>query len=91
MVKCVHGKRMVHFQFSIKEENGMANTLVVFYSRKGENYMPDGLQVLEKGNTAYGAEFIQKTLNADIFEIDTVKPYADGYRDCCAEAVAELE
>jgi len=65
--------------------------LVVFYSRKGENYMPDGLQVLEKGNTAYGAEFIQKTLNADIFEIDTVKPYADGYRDCCAEAVAEFK
>lgn len=34
----------------------MANTLVVFYSRKGENHMPGGIQVLEKGNTAYAAD-----------------------------------
>ena len=54
----------------------MAKALVVFYSRKGENYMPDGIQALEKGNTAYAAEAIQKALDADIFEIDTVKTYA---------------
>ena len=66
----------------------MANTLVVYYSRKGENHMPGGIQVLEKGNTEYAAEFIQKALNADIFEIDTVKPYAENYRACCGQAVA---
>lgn len=37
----------------------MVNVLVVYYSRKGENYMPGGVQVLEKGNTAYAAEFIR--------------------------------
>ena len=31
----------------------MAKALVVYYSRKGENHMPGGIQVLEKGNTAY--------------------------------------
>lgn len=69
----------------------MANTLVVYYSRKGENHMPGGIQVLEKGNTAYAAEYIAKAVNADIFEIDTVKPYAENYRQCCMEAVAEIK
>jgi len=68
----------------------MSNTLVVYYSRKGENYTPEGLKLLEKGNTAYAAEYIAQALGADLFEVDTVKPYADGYRECCAEAVAEF-
>ena len=66
-------------------------TLVVYYSRKGENHMPGGIQVLEKGNTAYAAEHIRDALNADIFEIDTVKPYAENYRQCCMEAVQEAK
>ena len=69
----------------------MANTLVVYYSRKGENHMPGGIQVLEKGNTEYAAEYIQKALDADIFEVDTVKPYAASYRECCMEAVQEAK
>ena len=44
----------------------MENILVVYYSRTGENHTPDGIQVLEKGNTAYAAEYIQKALGADI-------------------------
>ena len=69
----------------------MTKQLVVYYSRKGENHMPDGIQVLEKGNTEYAAEFIAKALGADLFEIDTVKPYAANYRECCMEAVAEVK
>ena len=69
----------------------MANILVVYYSRKGENHMPGGIQVLEKGNTEYAAEYIAKALNADLFEIDTVKPYAENYKACCGEAFAEFK
>ena len=69
----------------------MAKALVVYYSRKGENHMPGGIQILSKGHTAYAAEFIQKALDADIFEIDTVKPYAENYRACCMEAVEEFK
>ena len=43
--------------------------LVVFYSRKGENHMPGGIQVLEKGHTHYAAEFISKAVNADILKL----------------------
>lgn len=67
----------------------MVNTLVVYYSRKGENYMPGGIQVLEKGNTEYVAAYIAKAVGADVFEIDTVKPYAANYRECCMEAAQE--
>jgi len=69
----------------------MHKTLVVYFSRKGENHMPGGIQVLEKGHTAIAAEYIQQAVRGDLFEIDTVKPYAANYRECCMEAVAELK
>ena len=69
----------------------MSDVLVVYYSRKGENYMPGGIQVLEKGHTEYAAEYIRDALNADLFEIDTVVPYAETYKECCAQAVAEMK
>ena len=69
----------------------MSKNLVVFYSRKGENHMPGGIQVLPKGHTHFAAEFIAKAVDADLFEIDTVKPYAANYRECCMEAVAEIK
>ena len=69
----------------------MANVLTVFYSRKGENHFPDGIRSIEKGNTAWAAEHIQAAVGGDLFEIDTVKPYAANYRECCMEAVREVK
>ena len=69
----------------------MAKALVVYYSRKGENHMPGGIQVLEKGNTEYAAEYIAQAVGADLFEIDTVTPYAAAYRECCMQAVQEAK
>lgn len=69
----------------------MTGCLVVYYSRAGENYMPDGIRALEKGHTAYAAEYIQKALSSDILQIETVTPYAEGYRECCMQAVAEAK
>ena len=69
----------------------MSKNLVIYYSRKGENYFPDGIRSIEKGNTAYAAEYIAEAVSADLFEIDTVKPYAANYRECCMEAVAEAK
>ena len=69
----------------------MSRSLIVYYSRKGENYFPDGIKSVEKGNTASAAEYIAKAVNGQLFEIDTVKPYSDNYRACCMEAVAEAK
>ena len=57
----------------------MANTLIVYYSRKGENYWNGGLKTIAKGNTEKVAEFIQNAVGGDLFEVDTVKPYSELY------------
>ena len=68
----------------------MSKVLTVYYSRKGENHFPDGIRSVPKGNTAFAAEHIQAAVGGDLFEIDTVKPYAENYRACCGEAIAEV-
>ena len=57
----------------------MVKTLVIYYSRKGENYVNGRIEKLTKGNTEIVAEFIQKAVDADIFEIETKKAYAADY------------
>lgn len=68
----------------------MEHILTVYYSRKGENYFGGSIRSVDKGNTAYVAEFIQKAVGGDLFEIDTVKPYSDDYNICIEEAQSEL-
>ena len=68
----------------------MKNILIVYYSRKGENYWNGSLKHIEKGNTERVAEFIQKAVGGDLFEINTVKPYSESYMTCIEEAKQEL-
>ncbi len=68
----------------------MSKNLIVYYSRKGENYWLGGVKNLIKGNTETAAEFIQKAVGGDLFEVDTVKPYAEDYHICIDEAKKEL-
>ena len=67
-----------------------AQTLVVYYSRAGQNYTSDGIVNLKKGNTQVVAEQIQRLTGADIFRIETVKEYAEDYYECTQEAKEEL-
>ncbi|MCM1368675.1 MAG: NAD(P)H-dependent oxidoreductase [Roseburia sp.] len=67
----------------------MAN-LIVYYSRKGQNYWNGSIKDLKKGNTEIVAEFIQKAVGGDLFEVETVKPYSDDYYACIDEAQKEL-
>lgn len=67
----------------------MAKTLILFYSRSGENHYDGGLRNLEVGNTQVAAQWIADEVGADLFQVDTVQPYAESYRACCGQAVAE--
>ncbi len=67
-----------------------AQTLVVYYSKPGETYTPDGIINLKKGNTQEVAERIQKLTNADIFRVETVKAYPDSHDKLIAVAKDEL-
>jgi flavodoxin len=68
----------------------MANNLILYYSRKGENYVNGGIKNLSRGNTEIVAEFIQDAVGGDLFEVDTVERYADDYYACIDEAKKEL-
>lgn len=68
----------------------MTKTLVIYYSRKGENYVNGSVENLSKGNTEVVAEFIAELAGADLFEVETVKEYAADYYECIEDAKAEL-
>lgn len=68
----------------------MAKNLILYYSRKGENYWNGSIKKIEKGNTEIVAEFIQKAIGGDLFEVDTVKTYAADYYACIEDAKQEL-
>lgn len=68
----------------------MAKNLIIYYSRKGQNYVNGSIKSLSRGNTEICAEFIQKAVGGDLFEVDTVKAYSDDYMKCTEEAQAEL-
>lgn len=68
----------------------MAKSLILYYSRKGENYWNGSIKSIVKGNTEIVAEFIQKAVGGDLFEIETVKEYAANYYACIEEAKEEL-
>ena len=68
----------------------MSKNLIIYYSRKGENYWNGSIKNISKGNTEIVAEFIQKAVGGDLFEVETVKEYAADYYECIEDAKAEL-
>lgn len=69
----------------------MAKNLVIYYSRRGENYVNGTIKSIARGNTEVVAEYIGKAVGADLFEVDTVVPYSDSYMTCIDEAKKELQ
>ncbi len=69
----------------------MAENLIIYYSRRGQNYVAGKIRDLEKGNAELLAEYIQKAVGADVFRVETVKPYSEDYMTCTEEAKAELK
>lgn len=65
-----------------------AKTLVVYFSRTGENY---GVGNIEKGNTHIIADMIAEETNADMFEITTVNKYPETYDECTEVAKQEKD
>lgn len=54
-------------------------TLLVFFSRPGENYWEGGRRDLDVGNTKRLAGMISERIDGDIFEIVAADPYPDAY------------
>lgn len=68
----------------------MAKTLVIYYSRRGNNYVNGSIRDLSKGNTEIVSEYIAEAVGADLFEIRTVREYDKDYMVCIDQAKEEL-
>ena len=62
--------------------------LVVYYSRRGENYAVGNI---EEGNAEHIAKIIQNYTNADIFELTPTKDYPIDYMETTEVAMQELK
>ena len=68
----------------------MSKNLIIYYSRVGENYWNGSVRNISKGNTEIVADFIQKAVGGDLFQVETVKTYAADYYECIEDAKDEL-
>lgn len=69
----------------------MAKNLILYFSRKGENYVNGRIEDLKKGNTEICAEYIRKAVGGDLFEIRTAEEYSKDYHTCTEEAAREVK
>lgn len=63
--------------------------IIVYFSRRGENYVSGALKELSVGNTETAAGMIRELTGAELFQIEPVQPYSRRYNDCIAEAQAD--
>jgi len=68
----------------------MANTLIAFFSRAGENWYNGGMKHLEVGNTEVAVGKIKKLIQADVFRIEMLDPYPEDYEGATARAKRDL-
>lgn len=69
----------------------MAKILTAYFSKKGQTIGP-GMKITyqEKGNTKIAAEFIQKAVGGELFEIEADRDYSEDHMVLIDEAKKEL-
>lgn len=72
----------------LNTDNGNSDTLIVYFSRTGENYNVGNVEV---GNTAMLASYIKEYLKCDSFEIVPMDKYPENYDECTELASKEKE
>ncbi len=65
--------------------------LIVFFSRRDENYVNGTIKNIEAGNTEAAARIIQEFTGAALFQIEPEAEYSKIYSECTAQAKADLE
>ena len=67
------------------------SSLVIYFSRSGENYFGGVLKNIEKGNTEVIAEYIQEFTGADLFKVEPAVEYPADYMECIDVAKKEQQ
>ena len=69
----------------------MSKSLVLYFSRAGNNYSNSGIKYIEIGNTEVIAKYIQEFTDADLFKMDPLNDYPEDYMECTVVAQEELK
>lgn len=67
------------------------SSIVIYFSRSGENYFGGELKNIEKGNTEVVAEYIQEFTGADLFKVEPAVEYPEEYMKCIDVAKKEQQ
>lgn len=65
-------------------------SLVIYYSRAGENYSNGNIVDIPIGNTEIISNYIKEFTGADLFKVETVKEYPEDYMETTEVAKVEL-
>ena len=65
-------------------------SIVIYFSRKGQNYSKGKIIDLPVGNTEVIGKMIANLVNADIFQIESVNEYPKDYNECVSIAKSEF-
>lgn len=63
--------------------------IIVYFSRKDENYVSGTIKKLDIGNTEVAAGFLQKLTGAELFKLEPMQEYSKNYNECIAQAQAD--
>lgn len=63
--------------------------IIVYFSRKDENYVSGTIRKLDIGNTEVAAGFLQKLTGAELFNLEPMQEYPKDYNECIAQAQAD--
>lgn len=66
-------------------------SIIVYFSRTGENYVSGAIKTLAVGNTEAAAEILHELTGADMFKIEPVTPYSNNYNECIEQAKQDKE
>ena len=58
-------------------------SIVIYFSKSGENSVNGDIKFLEVGNTEILAKKIAKLTKSHIFKLEPKTPYPNNYEDCC--------
>lgn len=63
--------------------------IIIYFSRKDENYVSGTIKKLAVGNTEVAANILQKLTGAEIFQMQPVQEYSKDYNECIAQAQSD--
>ncbi len=66
-------------------------SIVIYFSRAGENYVNGEIKKLKTGNTQLAAEILSKATGSDLFRVEPLIKYSEDYSQCVEEAQSDLQ